>query len=116
MPSKAKADAPLCMMCNQYPVAIKGGVVCRSPKCKRQLGEERRRMGAAERKRKTNERMERAKQNIMRPDKLKRDMRADIDRALSYGFTETEAVWSVARQYGVKPAEVMHAVRDRDAS
>jgi len=107
----ASSDLPLCMICSEHPVATKRGVVCHSPRCKRKLAEERQRMAASERKKKTDAKRERAREDLVRPEKLKREIAQDFEKALSYGYTRTEAVWVLSRQYGLKPAEVLHVAQ-----
>lgn len=100
---------PLCSMCGKYPISMTGAAACHSPKCKRQLAEERQRMAAADRQRKSKKQLAASKDRMMRPDKHRRELAADVRRFMQYGFTESEAVWRVAREAAVTPAEVLLA-------
>lgn len=104
---------PLCTMCGQYPISKTGSAACKSPKCKRQLAEERRRMETANRTRKMDAKREKARMDLIHPGKLKRETAADVRRFMQYGFTEVEAVWRVARETGLTPAEVLLAHQER---
>lgn len=103
-------EKPLCVICGQHPVSQKYASACHSPKCKRLLADERKAMAQAQKVSKAK--LARSRRNLTRPDKLKRELAADVRRFVQYGLTETEAVWKVAGDQRVKPAEVLLAYRE----
>jgi hypothetical protein len=103
----------MCCICREYPVSQRKSVVCKSPKCKRMLADERRRVdlekisiGQA-----SSKRIREMRKRIDNPLHNQTLARNRVDELMNKGFSEVEAISRTAEQYKMKPAEVLYACR-----
>ena len=103
----------LCVICREYPTSQPRAAACKSPKCKRMLEDERRRMdiekqtvGIESSRRFQKSRY--AKENPLHNQTIARNR---VTELMEIGFSESEAIGKAARQFRMKPAEVMWSCR-----
>ena len=109
----ADARLPLCCICGDCPVAQRKSVVCKSPRCRRMLEDERKRVdlermsvGIA-----SSKRIRAMRERIDNPLHNQTLARNRVDELMRKGFSEVEAISRTAEQYKMKPAEVLFACR-----
>jgi hypothetical protein len=103
----------LCVICGEYPTSQPRAAACKSPKCKRMLEDERRRMDIEKQAFGTEslrrfQKSRYAKENPLHNQTIARNRANEL---MEIGFSESEAIGKVARQFRMKPAEVLYACR-----
>ena len=116
-----------CVVCNTHDVAKKGGLICRSPRCKRQYVEQRATMDGTKydaiarteqnrQSRESTKRLKQMRKRIESPQQEARRLAGSGEKLIESGADQVSAVWTVATKNRVPAAQVLHAWRSTTTS